>query len=252
MDPIRCLPRREGLWLGHLLDGPGEAYAVVWPGVGARQRSLHHVRLQSHSRLRPLRHAASEAVYCVLEGGGRVNERPVASGQMWFLPAGRGYVVRAGAEGMVFVGGPCPPDAALYGVLSPAVDARACSDEPLVVDVEGEGRPLPLIARHARLVVGPWNGASVATLNHVVLEPGEGNVPHVHPDSEDSLYIVDGRGFVLDGTTGAELAFGADCCLHIPAGLSHRVRAAGDSRLVSVGGPCPPDLAMLRGAVEPT
>jgi quercetin dioxygenase-like cupin family protein len=65
-------------------DEQGEARAIVWPGIGANDRSLHQIRLAPGARTVELAHP-SEAVYYVVEGSGEVTE-----------------------------GGPCPADPALY------------------------------------------------------------------------------------------------------------------------------------------
>ena len=48
---------------------------------------------------------------------------------------------------------------------------------------------LPMIARDARLVVWPGVGAITANMNYVAMEPGEANVPHSHPVSEDTIVV---------------------------------------------------------------
>jgi len=113
-----------------------------------------------------------------------------------------------------------------------------------VFGVEEHGVPLPLISRQARLVVWPGSGAQVASMNHVVLEPGEANVPHAHAESEDTIFVLEGRGSVRDFTHDLLLPVEAGCVIHVPEGVRHAVAA--ETRMVSVGGPCPPDLAMLR------
>jgi len=113
-----------------------------------------------------------------------------------------------------------------------------------VFSVKEHGVPLPLISRQARLVVWPGSGAQVASMNHVILEAGEGNVPHAHAASEDTIFVLEGRGTVQDFTHGLILPVEAGCVIHVPQGIQHAVTAS--ERMVSVGGPCPPDLAMLR------
>jgi quercetin dioxygenase-like cupin family protein len=107
---------------------------------------------------------------------------------------------------------------------------------------------LPMIARDARLVVWPGVGAITANLNYVVMEPGEQNVPHSHPVSEDTIVVFAGEGTIADLTNGVEHPFGAGQVVHVPAGLRHQVRADRGSSLESVGGPCPADLDGLRAA----
>jgi len=113
-----------------------------------------------------------------------------------------------------------------------------------VFDAATDGVPLPLISRQARLIVWPGSGATIASMNRVVLEPGEANVPHTHAESEDTILVVEGRGSVRDFDHDLVLSVEAGCVIHVPEGIKHAVSA--ETRMLSVGGPCPPDLAMLR------
>jgi quercetin dioxygenase-like cupin family protein len=110
------------------------------------------------------------------------------------------------------------------------------------------GATMPMIASDARLVVWPGVGAHTANMNYVDMQPGEENVPHVHEESEDTIFILDGRGTVADLTNGFELEFEAGQAIHVPAGIRHQVRADRGSRIESVGGPCPADMRLLRAA----
>ena len=111
---------------------------------------------------------------------------------------------------------------------------------------------MPIIARDARLIVWPGRGSQVANMNYVDMQPGEENVPHIHADSDDTIYILEGRGTIHDHSNGTSLQFEAGHVIHVPQGVEHQVVADRDSAIVSVGGPSPADLAMLRraGALE--
>lgn len=104
---------------------------------------------------------------------------------------------------------------------------------------------MPMIASDARLVVWPGVGAHTANMNYVRMNPGEANVPHAHGESEDSIFIVSGRGTIEDLDHGRVHEFTAGDVIHVPAGVRHAVRADRGEPVVSVGGPCPPDRAML-------
>ncbi|MGH2788759.1 MAG: cupin domain-containing protein [Actinomycetota bacterium] len=99
------------------MDGPGEAFAIVWPGNGARHRSLHRIWLDSGASTKRLKHA-SEAVYYVARGTVTVidgsTERKAREGAMVFVEPDTPYVFEAGNESVELIGGPCPPDPALY------------------------------------------------------------------------------------------------------------------------------------------
>ena len=107
---------------------------------------------------------------------------------------------------------------------------------------------LPMVAADARLVVWPGVGAYTANMNYVRMMPGEANVPHTHPESEDTIFVLSGTATVRDLTHGESHVVREGQVVHIPAGLEHQV--VGDHGVVveSVGGPCPADLRGLRAA----
>lgn len=105
---------------------------------------------------------------------------------------------------------------------------------------------LPLISKDARFVVWPGTDAWNANVNYVVLEPGEANVPHIHTVSEDTIFILEGSGTAVDHTNDLSIPFHAGCVVHVPVGVKHAIRADKGERVVSVGGPAPADVPMLR------
>ncbi|MEF2070590.1 cupin domain-containing protein [Consotaella aegiceratis] len=107
---------------------------------------------------------------------------------------------------------------------------------------------LPLISKDARFVIWPGVGAWHANMNYVVLEPGEANVPHIHTESEDSIFILEGEGTVDDLTHDISVPFKAGCVVHVPVGVKHAVKADQGVRVVSVGGPAPADVTLLKAA----
>ncbi len=108
------------------------------------------------------------------------------------------------------------------------------------------GMMVPMISNDARLVVWLGAGAKTANMNFVVMESGEENIPHIHAESEDTIYILEGVGTMVDHDNDNVLEFKAGDVLHVPIGVRHAVRANRESRIVSVGGPCPADVGMLR------
>jgi len=122
-----------------------------------------------------------------------------------------------------------------------------------VFDRENPSLRLPLISKDARFVIWPGVGAWTANLNYVRLEPGESNVPHIHTVSEDSIFILEGEGTIYDYTNNISLPFHAGCVVHVPVGVKHAVKADRGSHIVSVGGPAPADLPLLKavGALPP-
>ena len=117
-DQIQIIDAARGPELA-IVEGEGRAHAVVWPGVGAQQRSLHVISLAPGARTVELSHR-SEAVYHVGGGSGeaveaRSGERyALRPGSMVHVDPGTAYVLAAGEEGMEVVGGPSPPDLSLY------------------------------------------------------------------------------------------------------------------------------------------
>jgi len=105
-----------------IIEGGGNAKVVLWPGNGSEFRSMQLVRLEPAARTVLLRHT-SDCVYYVVEGAGAVagedgSRQAIAEGSMVHIDAGDGYRIEAGSGGMRFLGGPCPPDPALYAELT--------------------------------------------------------------------------------------------------------------------------------------
>lgn len=103
-----------------IVAGAGEAFAVVWPGVGAKMRSMHRISLRPGSATVRMNHAM-EAVYYVISGEGAVRDpdagdaSPLVEGSMIHIEPGTAYVCEAGGGGMELIGGPCPADPEFYG-----------------------------------------------------------------------------------------------------------------------------------------
>ncbi len=114
-----------------------------------------------------------------------------------------------------------------------------------VFDIEEDCVRLPLISDDARFVIGPHSGSDRATLNYVILKPGEENQPHDHPYSEDTIFCLQGEGEAVDVTNEVTKSVEANCVIHVPPGVEHTVRSTGDEPMVSIGGPCPPHREML-------
>ncbi len=114
-----------------------------------------------------------------------------------------------------------------------------------VFHVDEPERMVPLIARDARLIVWPGRGSQTTNMNYVNMQLGERNVPHVHEGSEDTIFVLDGRGTIEDLTNECELEFETGDAVHVPVGIWHAVKADRDSRVESCGGPAPTDWAMM-------
>ena len=101
-----------------LVVGAGRAEAIIWPGMGASHRSLHRFELVAGDATVPQQHPG-EAAYHVNRGEVEVEDldaavsSPLREGSMIHIDPRTTYrlVARTDAE---VIGGPCPPDPALY------------------------------------------------------------------------------------------------------------------------------------------
>ena len=234
-----------------LLEG-GTWREIVGPGVGSECRGLYDLTFDSDGRSVTLTHA-SEAAYYVVDGTGTVanpgsgQSYELAEGSMIHVRPGTPYQL-TGSAGTRLVGGPCPPESSITG--APVVPAEAADVWPeiSVHHRDSPGLLVPFISKDARLVVWLGVGAVAANMNYVVLQPGERNKEHVHAYSEDTIHILEGRGTAENVTTGERFPFAPGDTVHIEIGYWHAVAADRGERVVSVGGPCPADVDMLRAA----
>lgn len=102
-----------------LVDGDGEARAIIWPGMGAELRSVHRIVLGPGARTVEQRHPG-EAVYYLKAGGALVHDLvtgenfSLASGSMIHVEPQTSYRFIAQGAGAEIIGGPCPSDPSLY------------------------------------------------------------------------------------------------------------------------------------------
>jgi quercetin dioxygenase-like cupin family protein len=231
-----------------LTEGGGEAFVVVGPHTGAEHRTMALVRLGDGEATATMTHP-DEAAWYVVGGAGvarpEVGEELVLDeGSMVHVEPGAAYALVAGPEGLEVVGGPSPPDPGFGTDAAPRREGARVRkfhrDKPAL--------RVPMISSDARLVVFPGVGAESANMNYVRLQPGEENTPHLHPESEDTIFILAGKGTVCDHDNDVVQEFEAGDVIHVPIGLTHAVRADRGVEIVSVGGPCPPDRGMLERA----
>lgn len=114
-----------------------------------------------------------------------------------------------------------------------------------IFDSAKPDRTMPMISQDARLIVWLGVGSETANMNFVILKDGESNVPHSHPNSEDTIFILSGEGSIEDLTNEETFDLKAGDVVHVPAGVVHAVRADKGSAIVSFGGPSPADRQML-------
>ncbi|MCY4621379.1 MAG: cupin domain-containing protein [bacterium] len=258
-DRIRILRDDENCPELPIVERGGRAWAVVWPGVGAYLRSMHRISLLPGGRTVVMEHP-TEAVYYVMSGTGAVagpdgDRRALSTGAMAHVSPGTAYLLESGENGAEIVGGPCPADPSLYAHLGTfdtvELESRPDRQPPGGIHLFHRDLPtaiVPMIARDARLVVWPGVAAYTANMNYVDMQPGERNIEHVHVESEDTIYILDGKGSIDDITNGMRLEFEAGAAIHVPVGVWHAVSGDRNDHIESVGGPCPADWNMLRVA----
>lgn len=101
-----------------LTYGDGDFRVIVGPAVGAKSRSLHHVRLSEGAFTHVLCHQG-EAVYYVISGSVRVEDldarasHVLTEGAMAHIEPGTRYQFHAASDTVV-LGGPSPVDPTMY------------------------------------------------------------------------------------------------------------------------------------------
>jgi quercetin dioxygenase-like cupin family protein len=250
-DPntIQVIDAHDRTVLLDIVAGNGQAWPVIWPKTGATLRSFHRISLASGGATKLLNHPA-EASYYVLSGKGQVRNADqtfdLLEGSMIHIEPRTNYAFVADG-GLELIGGPCPTDPAIYGGAASGPEQKSVGHIRLF-HRDDPGVQVPLISRDARLIIWLGAGSKTANMNFVRIQPGESNVPHIHAESEDTIYILEGRGTVMDFDHDLRQDFGPDQVIHVPVGLRHAVYADKGERVVSVGGPAPADLGMLRVA----
>jgi len=64
-----------------------------------------------------------------------------------------------------------------------------------------------------------------------IFEPGQGLVPHEHPESEEVYYVISGAGTVYIGKDRREEHIKPETALFIPPGTIHSVANTGKQKL---------------------
>ncbi len=119
LDHVQILDSGETCPKLPLVEGTGEARAVVWPGVGATMRSFHRISMANGARTVELTHPM-EAVYYVISGTAAAldlsdgTRHALTAGSFAHVEPATPYVIKAGSGGAEIIGGPCPPDRAIY------------------------------------------------------------------------------------------------------------------------------------------
>jgi oxalate decarboxylase/phosphoglucose isomerase-like protein (cupin superfamily) len=73
--------------------------------------------------------------------------------------------------------------------------------------------------KHLRFVVGCF-------------EPGQGLDMHIHPESEEVYYVIEGQGSVYLGKEKATTKVDRNTAIYIPSGTIHGIRNTSDGKLI--------------------
>jgi len=128
LPPVEVIDSRAVRAPLAIIDGAGQAYAVLWPGNGARYRTFNVIELSAGARTLDLCHAA-ECVYYVESGAGLIRDlgdnssQELVEGAMIHIGISDSYRIEAGASGMRLLGGTVPVDPAFYDYLASGVAA---------------------------------------------------------------------------------------------------------------------------------
>ncbi|MFC1544627.1 cupin domain-containing protein [Gemmatimonadota bacterium] len=77
--------------------------------------------------------------------------------------------------------------------------------------------------------------ANVSEVFVVVLEQGEAPPPHVHNDTEQIFYILEGQGVLAVGQQGEEYSCKPGDIVRVPPGTIHTIRSvAGNMRYLAI------------------
>ena len=123
-DRVRILRDDEDCPNLPIVKFSGKAWAVVWPGVEAELRSIHHISLGSLGLTVELNHPM-EAVYYLMEGAAAAvdldsdSKHELVTGSMIHIDPDTSYLFEAGSDGAEIIGGPCPADHRMYAHLEP-------------------------------------------------------------------------------------------------------------------------------------
>lgn len=96
------------------------AKAIIWPGMGAKNASIHYVEYAKGQESVGHIHPYSEDVFYIVRGKAIVLdetnsvEHPVEEGCVVYVEPGTKHMVRSLTDGFLNVGGPCPPDKEMY------------------------------------------------------------------------------------------------------------------------------------------
>jgi quercetin dioxygenase-like cupin family protein len=237
-------------------DVDGCAVATpVGPSVGAREVVLEVVRVPAGRTWAPADSALEENVVVVFQGSGsgRVGEERVTDlrhADALFAPTGSRYELVAGAEELV-----------AYVWRTPLLDGRRHGADPRLVSslwneetqlrgFTGIGMATDMPIATMNFVFWPGTGSPQLCLHCGIQQPGETFSVHIHPESDEAFFAVEGIGQVYLADRWIDVEPGD--VLFAPPGVPHGTRnphtSDGARRFVTCGGPCPFDPALYERA----
>ncbi len=95
-----------------------------------------------------------------------------------------------------------------------------------------------------RWIVWPGTGSKNVALHRRTINPGHRLAPHVHPNSEEVVTVLSGRGRAVTATEEHELTPGT--VMYVPPGEQHSLVNVGEEPFVILAVVAPPDQARYK------
>ncbi len=113
-----------------------------------------------------------------------------------------------------------------------------------VLNVKRDGKPFSMGDTESTVVVSPAIGAKHVTFNYIRYKPNAEFPQHVHDESEDVFFVLEGTGWLKEGEKLTPI--GPGDVVFVPAGERHGTVAGPDGMLV-VSCQGPPDGKLYTG-----
>ncbi len=110
--------------------------------------------------------------------------------------------------------------------------------------VDVANNPVVAIPDHtkafAQEIAGPMIGAKTVVFKKGVFEPGGDSTFHIHPKSEQMLYVLEGELTFVDGN-GNKMTAGPGQAIFVPIGENHAAFNYGQVKAVYIAVTAPPE-----------
>jgi len=114
----------------------------------------------------------------------------------------------------------------------------------MIIKKMADGEKFDMGLGDTRRVIGPFNGAKNITFNYAKFDPGVAFTQHVHDESEDLIFVLEGDGVIrLDDK---EFPIEPGDVILVSAGEFHGT-VAGPNGLTCVSCQAPPDTKLYTG-----